>query len=377
MSFPTSPIDGQLYTSPNGTVYKYVSATDKWLKTTNVVPVTRLEKNAIINGEMRIAQRNTTFTVGQTAGLYTVDRWKQLNSHDAGNITVTQDASIPSSDYPCSLKITNAAGNDTSLSSGQYSQVWQIVEGYNFRRFVGKSGTLSFWVRSSKIGTYCVSFRNSSADRTYVAEYVVNSANTWEHKSIVLTFDYSGGGWNYDYGIGLIVSFALAGGSGYQTTKNLWQSGNYMTTSSQVNWLNETSNTFYLTGVQLELGTEATDYDHRSIGSELILCQRYYNKTYELGTVPGTITPNGPLFGYSNGNAFVYFSWNLPVAMRVSPPVPVMYSQGTGTAGKVYCNNALDYTGTFVSISERNIAIAAGTVAYAANYVQVVADAEL
>jgi hypothetical protein len=280
-------------------------------------------KNKIINGCMRLAQRGTSFVTGNYAA-YTLDRWVQQNSHDAGNITTSRDTSIPNNNFQYSLKVTNAAGNDTSIGAAQFALLNQRVEGYNIVPLRSGIFSLSFWVRSSKTGIYCVSFVNAGQDRSYVCEYTINTANTWEYKTVFCDLSaVSGGTWNYEDGIGLTAWFSLACGSTYQTTKDVWQTGVYLATANQVNWLNETSNTFYLTGVQLEAGG-ASSFEVRDFGDELRLGQRYYTKMgFELSGGGWPI-----MIAYFLSGNYTGTNYNFPVRMRA---VPVVTKVGTWT----------------------------------------------
>jgi hypothetical protein len=163
--------------------------------------------------------------------------------------------------------------------------VRQLVEGYNARDLIGKTFTLSFWVRSSKTGIHCVSFRNTGVDRSYVVEYTVNAANTWEFKTVTVSGGLiTAGTWNWTNGAGVVLSWALAAGSTFQTTAGAWQTGNFLATANQVNCLDSNTNIFAITGVQLEVGSVATPFEHRPYGSELALCQRYFERsTYSFG----------------------------------------------------------------------------------------------
>ena len=271
-------------------------------------------RNIVINGEMKVAQRGTSFAVGQNSSAYTLDRWVQENNHDAGNIVVSQDSLVvPDANTACSIKITNANGNDGNVGADQYAVISQRIEGYNIRKSVGGSLALSFWVRSSKAGIYCVSLRNGSNDRSYVHEFAIDETNTWEKKTATFPMDYSGGNWNYDSGIGLILTFCLAGGTSYQTTKGAWQNGNYFCTANQTNWLNETNNSFYLTNVQLENGALITPLEQRAFSDELVLCQRYYQL---LGGSQNNL--RHIVKSSSTGEQFG-ISYVLPVEMRDTP----------------------------------------------------------
>ena len=231
-------------------------------------------KNAIINGDFNIWQRGTSFPAAVS---YNADRFVNGNTSTA-IMTVTRDTDVPTqaesghkSNYSLKMDVTTA---DTNITGTEEVHFAQNIEGYNFTPFVGKTATLSFWVKAVKTGIYCVAFRNELLDRSYVSEYTINSANTWEKKTINVTFDYSGGGWDYTNGIGLRIAWILA----YNGTAapNQWNSDSFQSTSNQVNGVDSTDNNFWLAQVQFELGNTATDFEYRDIGTELALCQRYF-----------------------------------------------------------------------------------------------------
>jgi hypothetical protein len=233
-------------------------------------------RNRIINGDMRIAQRGTSFTGIGGAGGYTVDRWFVDNNTDSA-VTISQQSDVPTgAGFQNSLRsaVTTA---DTSIAASQNNRISQKIEGFNVSDLVGRAFTISFWVRSSKTGTHCVALRNSGGDRSYVAEYTVGAANTWEFKTITVADGFvSAGTWNFTNGAGVIVEWVLAVGSTLQTTPGAWQTGTFIGTSNQVNCLDTIGNIFAITGVQLEAGSVATPFERRDYGRELIMCQRYY-----------------------------------------------------------------------------------------------------
>lgn len=233
-------------------------------------------KNRIINGAMNIAQRGTSFAVSASSVSYTLDRFATNCYIGSGTTTVTQDSSVPSNNqFLSSLKSVIGTTGSVSISSNALS-IEQKIEGYNVKDLEGQTFTLSFWVKSSVTGTYCVSFANSIADRSYVAEYTISVANTWEQKTITVTGGLiAAGTWNWTAGIGLYVRWCIASGTNYLTTANSWQTGNYIATTNQTNAITS-GNTFAITGVQLEKGAVATSFEYRPIGLENALCQRYY-----------------------------------------------------------------------------------------------------
>jgi hypothetical protein len=277
-------------------------------------------RNAIINGDMRIAQRGTSFAAAGS-NVYTLDRWNYIKTGTTCVHTVTQDSDAPNNQFQYSLKL-DCTTADAAVAAGDLCIMRQRVEGYNFRKFVGQTATLSFWVKAGKTGTMCVSFSNNGPDRSYVSEVVINSANTWEKKSVTLTFDYSGGTWNYTNGLGLEVRFALICGSTFQTTADAWQTGNYSGTSSQTNFVDNTDATcdVWITGVQLELGDTATDFEFVDQHSQLLQCYRYYCNSFREGDYPAHGYKAMYYSGTAVSTASVYGEVIVfPVKMRGAP----------------------------------------------------------
>jgi hypothetical protein len=253
------------------------------------------KQNLIINGAMEISQRFGTNSITSIASsTYMTDRFQYVKSgamvHNAQQIV-----SAPT-EAQSGVKLTNSLNlaittPDTSIAAGDLCIIQQKIEGYNFEQIARvKTFTLSFWVLSTFTGTYCVAFQNSGGDRSYVAEYTINSAGTWEYKTITVNSPTpSAGTWNYTNGIGLNVIWTLAAGSTYQTTSNSWQTGNFIATSNQINGVNTGANDFRLTGVMLNEGSSAQPFRlfGNGIEQEVAACQRYYEKSYNLETAPG------------------------------------------------------------------------------------------
>lgn len=238
-------------------------------------------KNKIINGKMAIAQRGTSaVTVNDSDNRrFAVDRFFGIGMASAGVFTVSQQTDVPSNnEFQNSFRVTVTTA-DTAITASDRYNVGYIVEGYDTRDLIGRTFTLSFWVRSAKTGIHCIAFRNGGLDRSYVVEYTINAANTWEQKSITVTGGLiTAGAWDWTNGAGLRIDWMLAAGSSLQTTPNAWQTGNLLATANQVNCLDTVGNIFAITGVQLEVGEVATPFEHRNYGSEVSLCQRYYWK---------------------------------------------------------------------------------------------------
>jgi hypothetical protein len=236
-------------------------------------------RNRIINGEMLAVQRGTIFPALLNPGLtYTLDRWI-WGQKGAMVCTVSLSSDVPNDTFQSSLKI-DVTTADTSIAADEYAVLNQRIEGVNVRDLIGITFTLSFWVKSSKTGIHCVSFRNGGFDRTYIKEYTITTANTWEYKTVTVSGGLiTAGTWNWTNGFGLDVVFTLGAGIPLTTTANAWQTGNFLATANQVNVMDNTANNFIITGIQLEPGSVATPFERRPFGVELALCHRYYQKT--------------------------------------------------------------------------------------------------
>lgn len=234
-------------------------------------------KNKIINGDMNISQRGSSFS-GVSSSTYSLDRWF-CGASTSAVVTISQQQDAPvGSDFQRCLQVL-VTTNSSVISVGHVLNIHQRIEGFNIADLVGKTFTFSFWVKSSVSGIHCVSFANGGLDRSFVAEYTVNSANTWERKVVtVLGGLPTSGTWNYAEGYGLRVAFALATSSQFHASAGSWQIGNFISTANQVNCLATVGNVFAITGVQLEAGSLPTTFEHRHIGIELSLCQRYFNR---------------------------------------------------------------------------------------------------
>lgn len=296
-------------------------------------------RNKIINGSMEIAQRGTSFTVNTGFGAsYTLDRYSRIAVTTA-QITVTQASDGPASELtlPYSLRCTVATA-DPTVTAAEFWTLLQKIEGYSARDLIGKTFTLSFWVRSAKTGTHCVTFYNSdypSVDRYYVAEYSISTVNTWEYKEItVIDGLITAGTWDWTNGSGLTVGWTLYCGTTRQGTAGSWQAGWALATSSQVNVLDTVGNIFAITGVQLEIGDTATPFEHRPFGVELGMSQRYYEKSFPYATAPAQNVGATLGAAYATGQVLNQpFSTqvNFAVAKRTAPTITT-YSPNAASA---------------------------------------------
>lgn len=301
-------------------------------------------RNKIINGKMVMSQRGTSFAAVVT-GSYTLDRWSYNGVSGTSVVTVSQQADVPSDNqFQSSLRVAVTTA-DTSIAAGEGTFLTQAIEGFNVRELIGRPFTLSFRVRSSKTGVHCVAFRNVGTDRSYVTEITVNAANTWESKSITVPAGLvTAGTWGWTTGVGLYVTFALAAGANFHTAPGVWQTGNYLATSSQVNCLDTIGNIFALTGVQLEIGSVATPFEHRAYGMELLLCQRYFEASDGVGIWSGASV---------NGSVF-YAHTPFKATKRAVPTILTGFSAANGFPSAGGPSVAAPLPGGFIAVNTAN-----------------------
>jgi hypothetical protein len=236
-------------------------------------------KNRIINGAMTIDQRGGTVTSPSGSVVYGIDRWRIVRFNDTtGTFTFQQSSTVPAG-FKNSGLITVTAAQASVPSNGLY-RLDQLIEGLNvldlgWGTASAQALTIGFWVRSSVTGTYGARLCNSDENRSYVFQYTVSAANTYEYKTATIPGDTSGT-WLTTNGIGIGLNFDIGSGSSFEGTANAWNASNVCRASGNVRLINTNGATFYITGVQLEKGSVATPFEFRSIGQELALCQRYY-----------------------------------------------------------------------------------------------------
>lgn len=238
-------------------------------------------KNRIINGDMRIDQRNAgasvTLTSSFTSASFAVDRWRACRG--ASNTATAQRSTVAPAGFTNSLLYT--VGTGASPAAADFGAIQQLIEGFNIGDFGwGAAGaqpiTLSFRARSSLTGTFGIVITNSAQSLAYATTYTISSANTFELKTITIPGPTTAT-WLTDNGVGLQVAFDMGVGSNQSTAASTsWQSGNFLGVTGVTKPLSTAGATFYITGVQLEKGSTATSFDYRDYGRELILCQRYY-----------------------------------------------------------------------------------------------------
>ena len=231
---------------------------------------------------MTISQRNGSGSVNQSTSVeYTLDRWLMYGTV-ATKFSVQQDAGAvtPPAGFNDYLGVTSLSAY--SVGSSDIFSVQQPIEGFNVADLNwgtanAKTVTLSFWVRSSLTGTFGGALNNTDASRSYPYSYTISSANTWEYKTVTVAGDTTGT-WLTTNGIGIRVTFSLGAGSTYRGTAGAWAAGGFFNATGATSVVGTNGATWYITGVQLEVGSTATSFDYRPYGTELQLCQRYYQR---------------------------------------------------------------------------------------------------
>ena len=277
-------------------------------------------RNLIINGAMMVNERYGTSSA-VVSDAYVLDRFKFKENH-GGAASINRDAFPVSDNQPAGFRYAMqiaCSTADTSLTGNEHSVIMHMVEGYNiggtkFGTPNAENMTLSFWVKTNAPGTYSVALKNGSQNRCQVKEYQVSGGLVWQ--KIVLT--YSGctdGTWDDGDGIGMKLEFGLAGAQATYATSDLntWKSSNLFLSPNQRNFFDSTNNRFFITGIQLEIGNNATDFEHRSYGEELALCQRYYGKI--------RLANQEWIYNEASTSNHKWHWVNIPFTMRANPTI--------------------------------------------------------
>ena len=316
-------------------------------------------KNVVINGAMKVSQRNTSVASVTTSGYKCCDRF-QFAINNAGTWTVSQDTDAPDG-FVNSYKL-DCTTADTSLGTSDYMHLWYKIENQDCVRFGnGTSGAkqyaLSFWVKSNKTGTYTMELYSSIASRGSSMAYTINSADTWERKTLVYNADTTGTKFGATTAEGLRIYMYFA--SGLATAGGTFRNGAWDANvsanrkhPSQVNLADSTSNYINITGVQLEVGDTCTEFEHTSYGDDLLKCQRYFWMAAD-----GSRATNehvGLFVAYSSTDIRAGFEH--PVQMRAAPTkYEVVGAQGSNY-WRCYAGGGVFYPDFLGSLKATNTA---------------------
>jgi hypothetical protein len=328
-------ITGGAVTATSLAVSGATTTTSLAVNSNNISAVNSLGfRNRIINGDMRIDQRNAGASVATSTAttlVYTIDRFgyyvtatsKFTMQQNAGSVT-------PPTGFTNYLGMTSTSAY--SVSSTDELGILQPIEGFNVADLGwgaagAQSVTLSFWVRSSLTGTFGGTLRNASAARSYPFSFTISAANTWEQKTITIAGDTSGT-WGTGNGVGIYVTFSMGAGSTKAGTAGSWQTANFISATGATNMVGTNGATFYITGVQLEAGSVATPFERRDYGRELVMCLRYYWRINTTGSAGQPIAS-----GNAENTTRGYINLTLPQPMRTSPTCSVSSLSHLGLRG--------------------------------------------
>jgi hypothetical protein len=317
-------------------------------------------RNRIINGSMTIDQRNAGASVTPLSGQFITDRFRGGLSQNS-KYTAQQSTTAPTG-FINSLLIT--ALSTYAVGADDFFDIRQPIEGFNIADLGwgtanAQTVTLSFMVRSSLTGTFGGALKNSAGNRSYPFSYTIFAANTFEYKTIIIPGDTTGT-WLTNNGVGIFLQFGLGVGSTFSGAAGAWAAANYVSATGATSVVGTNGATWYVTGVQLEKGSTATPFEFRSIGQELMLCQRYFSKTFNQATAPvqNSGSTSGAILFISQAVQLWDAMWRFPVQMRASPTI-VTYS--TNAASSNWSTNTDTPTASVVGTGEAGTAIRAST----------------
>jgi hypothetical protein len=306
------------------------------------VPAASIGEELIINGNMNLWQRGTSFTA---IGLvHHADQWEHVEvsagSIDVSRLAIDGDNAFHTASgvkLPYAMRY-DVNTIDSTIVTGDVAFVEQKIEGYRALMYMHNQFTVSFYVRSNMTGapnTFCFAIRNSDASLSFVKEFTIDVADTWERKTITVPTQGPSGTWNYKDGLGLDMSWCFMSGATFgSATDGVWNgpTNNYVATANQVNWMATATNNFDLAGVQVDLGPNAQPLRVVPIERDLVSAERYFQKSYNLDVDPGAVSALGQVVFKANSTTPLHHV-ALRTPMRVAPTV-TEYNPTDGTAGQ-------------------------------------------
>ena len=324
------------------------------IDTTNMiedVPQSKLDnnvnfRNIIINGDMSIDQRNSGSSVTATNGGYTLDRWL-TGSSQSSKFTVDQETDAPTG-FSYSVKLTSSA----TTTPGASDQYWfaQNIEGFNtayleYGNSNAKTVTVSFHVKSSLTGTFSGSLMNSSYNYSHPFTYSISSANTWEKKSVVITGATAGTWIGATNGVGIRMYFSLGNGSNFLGTAGSWSASQNNGATGETQFVGTSGATLFITGVQLEAGTTASDFEFLPVDVNLRRCQRYF---FEYGVSDSKLNNTGIAFNTGELNT----NTSYPEIMRATPTLT--FFDNAGNSARIHRNGSGDHGNAVSAVNQNN-----------------------
>lgn len=293
-------------------------------------------RNRIINGNMRIDQRNEGASVTQTTGnLYPVDRWR-IYGGVTSKFSAQRNYGV-SSPTGFSHHLGILSLSSYSVGAGEAFTITHAIEGNSVTDLawgtsVAKTVTLSFWFRSNMSGgsVFGGSLQNSAGTRSYPFTFSSITTSTWEYKTITIPGDQTGT-WLTDNGAGIVLRLSLGVGSSLSGTAGAWATGDYRSATGSVSIVGTNAATYFITGVQLESGSVATPFELRPMPIELQLCQRYFEKSYSANSAVGSATLAGSIVFRANTTAHLH--GQVMKVIKNSTPTITLYNPSTGASG--------------------------------------------
>ena len=303
-------------------------------------------RNLIFNGAMAISQRTTSESSVNSDRYSACDRFKIFNNQ--AHFTVSQET-LTASDTPFQNGFTKALKLDCTTAQASPGatdrmKIRQAFEGQQMQHLKYGTGsaetlTLQFWVKATKTGANTINMYQDDANKMISASYTISASNTWEKKTVSFVGNTANVITN-DNTRGILVEWNLGAGSNRTagTLRTAWTAyavGDELGSSGQVNHADNTANNFHITGIQLEVGSIAGDFEHLSFGEELALCYRYYQKSYNYGSAPGS-SINTPYQAKIQGQGYHFFTPTYPVRMRAQPTLTTYSNGSSGASAKMY-----------------------------------------
>lgn len=296
-----------------------------------------LEDNPVINGGPSIWNEGVTFAAAAN-GVVPAEMWVYSKVGTTAVRTINQSTDVPAIsatrgkiNYSIHLDVTTA---DAAVAAGDVEYLEYRMEGFNFNIIAQRAFTIRFWVKAAKTGIHCVAIKNSGFDRSYIAEYTINNANTWEEKSITIPASPTGGTWDYTNGTGVRIQFALMCGSTFQTPAGVWTTGNFIASANQVNEADSTANDFRICGLRIKAGSYCPGFIQRPYQLEFYLVGRYSFIMSPAGA--------GPVFGWGQAYATNACVLQVPTVapFRAAPTITISAAGDFHVSAANFTNNS-------------------------------------